>query len=425
MDKFRIDLNDLLISVSNAQGLVSPELFNHQQMVAYLSFRIAEKLMKDENACREVLLASLIHDVGALTEDEIANIVKVDYTEDNLHSYRGALLFDNFKPMKKIARLIRYHHTYWNYGNWLGLDGEKIPREAQIIHLADRVSIAVSKQMGSKNNNVFTVVESVISMLKNHIGNRFDQETFKALEDLSKIESVWLDLISKDPISHVPLNITKSYIVLDIDDIITIASIFAQIIDFRSGFTSRHSAGVATTAHKLAVLAGLSPLECKMMLIAGYLHDLGKIAIPSSILEKPDKLDDNETKIMRSHTYYTYKLLSEVKEFDTINKWAAFHHERLDGNGYPFHIEGENLTLGSRIMAVADIFTAITENRPYRIGMKDETAIKVLRNMAKTGGIDPRITTLLISNFNDINNLRSQAQTEAAIRYQEFMDTYI
>lgn len=162
-----------------------------------------------------------------------------------------------------------------------------------------------------------------------------------------------------------------------------------------------------------------------MMLIAGYLHDLGKIAIPSSILEKPDKLNDNETKIMRSHTYYTYKLLSEVKEFDTINKWAAFHHERLDGNGYPFHIEGENLTLGSRIMAVADIFTAITENRPYRIGMKDETAIKVLHNMVNTGGIDKRITTLLISNFNDINNLRAQAQTEAANRYKKFMDTYI
>lgn len=166
MDKFHIDLNDLLLSVSNAQGLVSPELFNHQQMVAYLSFRIAEKMMLDANTCREVFLAALIHDVGALTEDEVANIVKADYVDDNLHSYRGALLFDDFNPMKKIARLIRYHHANWNYGNWLGLDGETIPREAQIIHLADRVSIAVSKQTGSKNNNVFTVVESVISMLK-------------------------------------------------------------------------------------------------------------------------------------------------------------------------------------------------------------------------------------------------------------------
>jgi HD-GYP domain-containing protein (c-di-GMP phosphodiesterase class II) len=96
-----------------------------------------------------------------------------------------------------------------------------------------------------------------------------------------------------------------------------------------------------------------------------------------------------------------------------ISEWASYHHERLDGNGYPFHIKGSNLSLGSRIMAVADVFTAITENRPYRDGMNDTQAISVLDNMVSHGALDGKIVEIVTANFKMLNELREKSQQES------------
>jgi HD-GYP domain-containing protein (c-di-GMP phosphodiesterase class II) len=201
---------------------------------------------------------------------------------------------------------------------------------------------------------------------------------------------------------------------------VDLAMIFSRIIDFRSRFTALHSAGVAKTAEKLAQLVGFSPYECKMMLIAGYLHDLGKIAIDSDVLEKPARLDEDEFNKMRAHTFYTYYSLEPLEQLRTINTWASFHHEKLDGSGYPFHIAGDSLPVGSRIMAVADVFTAITEDRPYRKGMEFDNAKKVLNNMVADNALDGRIVKLLLENYHELDEIRKTAQDEAAGQYEKF-----
>lgn len=209
---------------------------------------------------------------------------------------------------------------------------------------------------------------------------------------------------------------------LDTDEVINLTKIFAGIIDFRSPFTANHTAGVAKTAEKLAEIAGFSETECKMMLVAGYLHDLGKLAVRNDVLEKPSKLDVEEFNIIRSHTYYTYRLLQPIKEFETINSWASYHHEKLNGKGYPFHLDDKNLSLGSRIMAVADIFTAITEDRPYRKGMPDEQTFNILNSMVKDRSICPYVVSILMDNFDLIYEIRKEAQHEASIEYNYFMN---
>ncbi|MCE5227138.1 MAG: HD domain-containing protein [Porphyromonadaceae bacterium] len=208
---------------------------------------------------------------------------------------------------------------------------------------------------------------------------------------------------------------------MEIDDIVDLALIFSRIIDFRSRFTARHSAGVAKTAERLAQLIGFSPYECKMMLIAGYLHDLGKIAIGDDVLEKPAKLNEDEFNEMRAHTFYTYHSLEPLGQLRTINTWASFHHEKLNGKGYPFHIAGDNLSIGSRIMAVADVFTAVTENRPYRKGMNFDSAEKVFCNMVASNALDGRIVDLLIENYQELDNIREISQLEAAEQYKNFL----
>ena len=157
-----------------------------------------------------------------------------------------------------------------------------------------------------------------------------------------------------------------------------------------------------------------------MFEIAAYLHDLGKLAIPREILEKPGKLTDEEWDVMRAHVYYTHQVLCPVDALGTITSWGALHQERLDGSGYPFRYGEGDLPLGARIMAVADIFTGITEDRPYRKGMSREEAIGVLRGMAARGEIDGRIAELAVARYDDLDRARRRAQATALMRYEAF-----
>jgi HD-GYP domain-containing protein (c-di-GMP phosphodiesterase class II) len=200
---------------------------------------------------------------------------------------------------------------------------------------------------------------------------------------------------------------------------------FSHVIDFRSHFTATHSAGVAHTAGKLAELSGMSGTECKMMLIAGYLHDLGKLAVNSSILEKPGKLNINEFNIIRGHTFYTYKLLSCIEGFTTINEWASFHHEKLNGKGYPFHLEGEEIPFGSRIMTVADIFNAVIEHRPYRSGLDKGEVISIFKSLVKNGEVCASIVDTLIDNLDIFVNLCRESQQNAAADYESFFSVLV
>ncbi|HBL84792.1 MAG: hypothetical protein A2Y17_01625 [Clostridiales bacterium GWF2_38_85] len=416
MDKIRIKLYDFLLCISKAQDLVSHKLNNHQQMVAYLSYKLVEQLDLSSVACQRIFMAGLVHDIGSLSSNEKLEIVEAETPNINSHAFRGAKLIDCFKPTQEISDMIRYHHIPWENGKGRYCKDNEIPLESHILHLADRVCVKIKPA-----ENILVQIPQVIAEIKQNAGIQFNPGAVAALEMLAQKESVWLDLISKNPADTLPDVLAAESFILGINDIIDLSQMFSQIIDFRSKFTARHSAGVANTAKMLAELVGFSPYECKLMLVAGHLHDIGKLAISNDILEKPGKLDDSETKIMRTHTYYTYRLLEPINEFKVINEWASFHHERLDGNGYPFHLNDSYLSYGSRIMAVADVFTAITENRPYRVGMEDSKAMKVLKNMVTDKALDRNVTEILLDNFTEINKMRAEAQAAAKARYEQFM----
>ncbi|HIW20750.1 MAG TPA: HD domain-containing protein [Candidatus Dorea intestinavium] len=416
MNKIQINLYDLLTCISNVQDLITKRLSRHQKQVGYLSYRLAEELEFPLEKIRDVFIAGIIHDIGALSTREKLELIESEPTNVNSHAFRGAKLFENFGPLKSITGILKYHHVPWNDGEGMFYEGEEVPLESQIVHLADKVCLLIDD-----HRNVIAQIPHIFEQIEEKSGSEFHPYFVEALQKLKPKEYIWLDLASPDPSDKIALKNPFNMQVLDIDDITDLAVIFSRIIDFRSRFTSRHSAGVAKTAEKLAELSGFSPYECKMMLIAGYLHDLGKVAISDSILEKPSKLNSDEFSEMRGHTYYTYQSLKPIKQFETINTWASFHHEKLNGKGYPFHIMGENLSLGSRIMAVADIFTAITESRPYREGLCQCEVIEILNNMVEADGIDGKIVNIIIDHYDELNQIREEAQIIAAKEYAEFM----
>lgn len=416
MDRTRTNLYDLIACISKAQDLVSTKLSNHQQQVAYLSFRLAEHIGLPVEVRNDIFLAALIHDIGALSSRERLELVEQEPVAANSHGFRGAKLLEGFKPLQNAAGIIKYHHLPWNHGEGRSYMGEEVTLASHIIHLVDRTCALVSPK-----RNIITQLPDIILIIRRRASSVFKPDLVETLSNLSTKEYIWLDLVSSDPGKMISDTGIFNTMTLGIDDIVDLALIFSHIIDFRSRFTARHSAGVARTAEKLAQLIGFSPYGCKMMLIAGYLHDLGKIAISDEILEKPSKLNEDEFNVMRAHSYYTYYLLKPLSQLRTIAEWASSHHERLDGTGYPFHVSGDSLSLGSRIMAVADVFTAITENRPYRQGMDYNSTISILHNMVVSNALDKNVVDLLIDNFHEINSIRENSQIEAANQYEDFL----
>ncbi|WP_230369877.1 HD-GYP domain-containing protein [Paludibacterium denitrificans] len=135
-----------------------------------------------------------------------------------------------------------------------------------------------------------------------------------------------------------------------------LAEIFSRIVDAKSPFTAQHSLGVSQLARFLAERMGVSRRIATNWKFVSLLHDLGKLRVPDEILDKPAKLDPNERWVINTHSFETFQILRNIKGFEEIAPWAAYHHEEPGGTGYPFHLHGETLPLEARILRVSDIF---------------------------------------------------------------------
>ncbi len=415
MDKIKIKLYDMLLALSNAVDLVTPELFNHHQQVASLAFRLAEQIGLSKEEQRDILICGMLHDIGALSVNERLSLIENEPVTVNSHAFRGAKLLGEYRPFRPISEVIRCHHVPWGFGGGRQLHGKDVPLLSRLLYIADRTCVLIDYK-----SDILPQIPGILDKIRSQADERFMPQAVDALMELGGKEYVWLELAYKNPLQFMPDISSFGTTYLDIDDVVCISRIFSRVIDFRSRFTATHSAGVASVAEKLGEMAGFSQNECKMLLIAGYLHDLGKLAIKESILEKPSKLSEREYSIIRSHTFYTYQLLNTIAGFETINAWASYHHEKLDGTGYPFHLKGDSIPMGSRIMAVADVFTAVTEHRPYRKGMEKEQVIRVLGSMAKSGAICPEVVLMLVNNFGLFTELCNESQKQAFFDYEQF-----
>lgn len=416
---------DLILSISDATELIYPKINQHGKRVAYIALNIANELGMDNLKKYDIILAGLLHDIGAfsLKEKLEALTFKFELSENNKeinrHGLLGYELLNHFKPFSRIALIIKYHHCKLDE---LAKDcrHEDIALASQIIHLADRIDVLIDN-----NKEVLNQVATVLSTIKEHKSNLFPQNLIDVLDKLAKKEYFWLDAVSTPQMNTFTMKLGHMPINFGLEQISEFARMFSYIIDFRSPFTATHSSGVTEAAASISRYMGLSPRECEMMRVAGFLHDLGKLSVPAEILNKPAGLTNDEVKIIRGHTYYTYHILDKIANLDVINTWASFHHEKLDGSGYPFHLEEKRLSIGSRIMAVADTFTAITEDRPYRKGMDKKSALKVLEGMAANNKIDGNVVGVVKEQYEDMNNSRIKAQNTAVKKYKKLGNFYL
>lgn len=412
-----VSLFDMLSSLSTALDLIDFELIDHHNRVCYIATKLATHLRFSTEEVNEIFMAAMMHDIGAIVFSDRLGLSNFEVKKAHLHGELGALLLARFEPFQKFAPLVRFHHVPWKYGEGKNAFGEKVPYGSHILHLADRIAVLMDRRQP-----VLSQTASINERIKKNSGKMFVPAFVDAFLEVSQQDAFWLDLMSPS-IERVIQKIScLQRTTLTMEGLTSLSHFFALIIDTRSRFTATHSSGVASSAMGLGAAVGMNAPDCSKIRIAGNLHDLGKLMVPEKILLKPGKLTNEEWLIVRAHPYYTHRILERVEGLEDITFWASNHHEELHGGGYPFGMSADNLSLGARTMAVADVFTAVAEDRPYRAGMtKDETR-KVFGKMVAEGKLDKEVVEALYDNYETIDDSRRIAQAQELESLSSFWD---
>lgn len=422
----RISLYGMVACLSSALDLVSPAVANHQKRTAFIAARVAEVMKLSAAQRRAIILAAMLHDCGAMSLGSKLEALDFDFDQKNPHQHAelGYLFLKKIDAMFQrnqalgMANLVRHHHVAWADGRGRLHNDRIVAMESHLLHLADRVEV-----LCKRGRQPLEQAEGVRRRIDQAAGESFDPRMVQAFQEAASREAFWLELEYLDEIEAYLANQVGAAgeMPLDMAGLMGLSNIIGEMVDYRSSFTATHSLGVARAAELLAELAGFSQEQRAMIMAAGHLHDIGKLAVPSEILDKPALLDAAEMRVVKTHPYQTHRLLSSLSGLGEIRAWAAYHHETLDGAGYPFRLNAAAIPLGSRIIAVADIFTALTEDRPYRRGLPLAEVLTILGQLAATGKQDKLVIGLAQQHSRRLDEARRQAQTEGAEGYQRFV----
>ncbi len=400
---YRLNTLNLIKSLSLSLELLATNLSFHHWRVAIIAIAIANELKISYQGRDKLLQASLLHDIGA-GSSWVAKRLRSDLDSEPLvhnkyplHAYNGYQLLKNTHCFNNLALIILHHHDNWNNTQ----NDPDIPFAARIIKLADYIELSIKQ-----DKHILLQSSHIVENVARERGTLFNPRVVDAFLRVAQKEAFWLNIVER---SYEPLfeqeNNFYGLVPYSENDVMDIANLFAGIIDENSSFTYNHSQNVSRVSVFLASQKGFSDNELKNMMIAGLLHDIGKLSIPNTILEKQYKLNNLDLALIHQHSYYTYLILKQIKGFEEIATWAAYHHEHLDGSGYPFHLQGDELPLGSRIVAVADIFVALRENRPYKKEFSAEKIRQIMTDSVNKGQLDASCVQIIFDNLETISKL--------------------
>ncbi|MGQ9826109.1 MAG: HD-GYP domain-containing protein [Desulfotomaculales bacterium] len=409
----KVDLGQLLLSLSAAMDYTRRGIGRHHLRVACLCRHFAGELGLPEEERKKLFRAALLHDCGASTFSEKDALAVFETERPWDHSRRGAELLRLSSVLRELAPVVASHHDRYGKENPGGLMGEGIPLAARIIHLADRIDVLVGEHLEEASRS------ETVERIGRLAGTVFDPVLVEVFGRLQEKEAFWLDLQPQFLAAAVKEEFWPGD-ACGLEEMLEIGEIFARVIDAKSPFTHRHSRGVALVAEELGLMLGFGRERARMLALAGLLHDLGKLAIPDEILDKPAALTKEEVALMRRHSYISYRLLKSVDGLEEVAAWAGFHHETLNGRGYPFCLTQKELSPESRIVSLADKFVALTEERPYRPPLPPARVRAVLQNMVGQAQVDGEMYLALEKRLEEMQE-RVRAVTVETVVAEDFV----
>ena len=400
--------NEKIIDImENTLNHMDARLMDHGKRVAYLMFKILEPLNKyNDKQMRDICVLAMLHDVGAYKTEEIDKLVIFETVDIWEHSIYGYLFLKYFSPLKNLAPAILFHHAECSQISQLNPEHQFL---AQLISFCDRADIYVQYK---NNGNFNKYIEKYRD--NKYRGDIVDMFLSSGIDIYSVYQGIDSDKTYNRIFRNTPLtdNEVTGYLEM---------IIFS--IDFRSSQTVIHTVATICVAAYLAGLLGADENDMPKIRTGAMLHDIGKIGIPVNILESTEKLNDSDMKIMRTHVEITEKILNGNVSDDIINI-ACRHHEKLDGSGYPRHLAACDITPYDRIVAIADIFSALSGRRNYKDAFSKEKITGILNDMSGRF-LDPQITALAIEHFDEILEMIERESAPVMENYNAINEEFI
>lgn len=388
-----IDLGQAIHALSDALDLVGVDRVLHGKRVGCMALCCGEALGLDTQQLNDLFHAGLLHDCGvSSTQIHRFLTLELDWKGVEFHCVQGSELLSRFAPLAHLAPIVRYHHTHWDVLNALRVP-PNVARWANLIYLVDRVDALAA--LGG-NQDILQTRHDIRKTIQRLRGSFFAPDLVVLFLDLSENEAFWLRLEARHLIRFIYERQREPGIVpISFIELKQLALIFARVVDAKSPYTLEHSLGTARIGCFLAEQVGLPPVTRDKIEVAALLHDLGKLRVPDEILDKPGPLTQAERAVIQHHSFETYQILRGITGLEDITLWAAYHHEKLDGRGYPFRRHGGELTLEARIIAVADVFQALAQPRPYRQPLSPVHILRMLRAFAQDQHLDGELVEVI------------------------------
>ncbi|RXK02693.1 phosphohydrolase [Arcobacter sp. CECT 8989] len=377
MDKKRqmnFNLNNFLLSLSNAFDEVESRYFNtsknHSKRVAYLSLKFALEFNYKQDALFDICAYSLMHNI-ALSQakedkEKFCNLA---------NEYAMKLPFD----FKEQIDVLKYQYDF-------NLKEYDIPLFSQFIYFANHIDTKFDLSKNSVENRT-----KILAYIKDKENILFSSDLVECFEEFAQTQSFWLDLQNENELlTFIFSTLQDKTIVLDFEELLEITSIFTL-------FTNENL-NIIENASRVAEFYNFEHKDKQTFMIAASLCNIGKLYIDEKILNKQNSLEDNEYEEIKAYPYYTKKVLSNIIGFNDICSYAYKVQEQIDANGYPFSLEAKDLSLKDRSLALVNIYTALTSNKPYRKAYTKKEAFDILEQMAKENRVDETI----VNDFKEI-----------------------
>ena len=412
MTGYRLCLREVILVLSSALDYVGIDDIRHGNRVAFMAAECARCAGWSEDEINRMLILGLLHDCGVSSSHVHQHLVgEWDWDNSHEHAQRGAQLLLETRLLADYAEPIRYHHTHWTHLQSLSLTDE-LCHQANLIYLVDRVDALRAQHLALGGGPL--PADHWGRVIAAHAGLEFDPALCQLFQQASKNDAFWMQQDAEELDEYLSRWARAGDMVeVEYGALLELAFMFANIVDCKSEFTYRHSLGVKAIAALLAEVQHLDASEQESVILAALLHDLGKLRVDDSMLEKPGPFDENERLIMHRHCFDTWQLLHRIRGFEEIAHIASMHHETLDGLGYPRGLSASELPRTARLIAVADVFQALVQNRPYRQPMPLSAALDVMTQMVVRGKLDPEQVGLLILHAQDAYRLARQHEPES------------